>query len=117
MSTPHDAPVSLWPDADPVPSPTPATQSLVCPDCSGCLIPRINGESGQRFFGCETFPECRYTQSEEATQRRAANQPLVIGTDLRAEVRRSLPWPTRTTGPARRGRQWRRRSQRSWKNS
>ena len=38
-----------------------------CPKafCKGRLVIRTNKASGQKFLGCENFPECRYTEPIE----------------------------------------------------
>lgn len=33
-----------------------------CPDCGEELILRTNSD-GDKFYGCSSFPECRYTES------------------------------------------------------
>lgn len=34
-----------------------------CPSCGGSLVKRINRKTNQKFYGCSTFPSCRYTKS------------------------------------------------------
>ncbi|MCL2358087.1 MAG: NERD domain-containing protein [Defluviitaleaceae bacterium] len=36
-------------------------QAADCPRCGGSLVERINGNTGEVFYGCRDFPACRYT--------------------------------------------------------
>lgn len=36
-------------------------ENLKCPKCDGPMVSRANGASGQRFWGCKKYPECRGT--------------------------------------------------------
>jgi len=33
--------------------------------CKGTLVIRINKGTGQKFIGCNNYPECRYTEAIE----------------------------------------------------
>ena len=35
---------------------------LTCPECSWPLVVRENRATGEKFLGCQHFPECRHTQ-------------------------------------------------------
>lgn len=37
-------------------------KNLECPDCGGPMVSRKNKSTGQRFWGCASFPECRGTR-------------------------------------------------------
>lgn len=39
-------------------------EDIVCPDCGGKMIMRTNRQSGNKFWGCATFPKCRGTRDE-----------------------------------------------------
>lgn len=34
-----------------------------CPKCGGTLVVRTNKKDGSRFYGCSSFPRCRYTRN------------------------------------------------------
>ena len=36
-----------------------------CPDCGEELVERINSEDGEKFLGCSSFPDCKYTEEIE----------------------------------------------------
>ena len=40
-----------------------ASTATACPRCGSSLVERRNRSTGQPFFGCSNFPNCRYTQS------------------------------------------------------
>jgi restriction system protein len=45
--------------------PNPETASLMCPRCGNQLVIRKAGRgrsAGSKFWGCKSFPDCRYTQ-------------------------------------------------------
>ncbi|HEU0079581.1 MAG TPA: topoisomerase DNA-binding C4 zinc finger domain-containing protein, partial [Longimicrobiaceae bacterium] len=46
------------PPPQPVPLAPPA-----CPECGGQMALRTNRRSGQRFWGCRRFPDCKGTMS------------------------------------------------------
>ena len=39
-----------------------AASARPCPRCNGTLVRRVARRNQQPFFGCSTFPRCRYTQ-------------------------------------------------------
>lgn len=39
-----------------------------CPKCGkGKLVHRTNRSTGEKFLGCSDYPNCKYTQKEEAS--------------------------------------------------
>ena len=38
-------------------------QNILCPDCEGELILRTNHTDGSEFYGCENYPDCKYTEN------------------------------------------------------
>lgn len=36
-----------------------------CVDCGEVMVPRRNKETGERFYGCSAYPECKYTEEDE----------------------------------------------------
>ena len=34
----------------------------LCPDCGEPLVLRENRATGEQFYGCSAYPECRYTK-------------------------------------------------------
>lgn len=34
-------------------------ENVKCPDCDGPMTSRKNKSTGQRFWGCKKFPQCR----------------------------------------------------------
>lgn len=34
-----------------------------CPKCGGALVVRTNKKDGSKFYGCSSFPKCRYTRN------------------------------------------------------
>lgn len=45
--------------------PTKSFENLQCPQCSSNLVQRVSKrgpKKGTKFWGCETFPKCRFTQ-------------------------------------------------------
>jgi len=35
-----------------------------CVDCGEVMVPRRNRETGERFYGCSEYPECKYTEED-----------------------------------------------------
>ena len=56
----------------------------LCPECGGPMISRMNGKTGQRFWGCKKFPDCRGTRNTdgEATQEREDRLPSDSATEI-----------------------------------
>jgi predicted RNA-binding Zn-ribbon protein involved in translation (DUF1610 family) len=40
-----------------------ATAEIVCPTCGAKMVVRINRKTGEKFYGCSKFPECKATRS------------------------------------------------------
>lgn len=40
-------------------------ENLKCPACGGRMVSRKNGKSGQRFWGCASYPDCRGTRDTD----------------------------------------------------
>ena len=40
-------------------------ENLKCPDCDGEMITRTNRQTGQSFWGCKKFPDCKGTRDNE----------------------------------------------------
>lgn len=36
-------------------------ENVTCPECGGPMTSRVNGKTGQRFWGCLGYPQCRGT--------------------------------------------------------
>lgn len=54
--------------------------NLTCPICDGPMVSRANKSTGQRFWGCKEFPECRGTrntdgESPQEAQTRKGERP------------------------------------------
>jgi hypothetical protein len=48
-------------------APTPKTTitNLECPDCGGPMLARANRLTGEKFWGCKAYPDCRGTRDSE----------------------------------------------------
>lgn len=46
-------------------------ENLTCPECEGPMTSRKNSTTGQRFWGCNSYPKCKGTRNTdgEAPQR------------------------------------------------
>jgi ssDNA-binding Zn-finger/Zn-ribbon topoisomerase 1 len=40
-------------------------ENLTCPECEGPMTSRKNATTGQRFWGCNSFPKCRGTRNTD----------------------------------------------------
>ena len=40
-------------------------QNVICPECGSWMMSRVNRQTGQRFWGCHTFPECKGTRDTD----------------------------------------------------
>lgn len=49
-----------------------------CPDCGGAMLRRTNRASGQKFWGCARFPECRGTRDTDGVACLAAGLALQL---------------------------------------
>jgi ssDNA-binding Zn-finger/Zn-ribbon topoisomerase 1 len=52
-------------------------ENLQCPECGGPMISRANTKTGQRFWGCRKYPDCRGTRNTdgEAPSERSDRAP------------------------------------------
>lgn len=48
-------------------------ESVKCPECGGPMLSRKNQASGQRFWGCLRFPDCRGTRDTDGESPRRFN--------------------------------------------
>ena len=37
-------------------------ERIKCPDCDGPMVSRANRQTGERFWGCKSFPQCKGTR-------------------------------------------------------
>ncbi len=44
-------------------------ENVKCPDCDGPMVSRKNNSTGQRFWGCRKFPECRGVRDTDGEAR------------------------------------------------
>ena len=40
-------------------------ETVACPLCDGPMSSRVNRKTGQRFWGCNAFPECKGTRDTD----------------------------------------------------
>lgn len=40
-------------------------ENLICPECSGPMISRLNKKNNSRFWGCAAYPKCKGTRDVE----------------------------------------------------
>lgn len=40
-------------------------EETTCPECGGRMVSRKNSKTGQFFWGCAKYPECRGTRNTE----------------------------------------------------
>ncbi len=40
-------------------------EETLCPECNGPMVSRKNKTTGQSFWGCKYFPNCRGTRDNE----------------------------------------------------
>lgn len=43
--------------------------NLICPECGGRMVSRLNKKSNSRFWGCVDFPKCKGTRDIEGKSR------------------------------------------------
>ncbi|GHU97132.1 topoisomerase [Clostridia bacterium] len=48
------------------PEPKPPTAEKLCPKCGNPLVERTAKASGNKFYGCSTFPKCRYMEKQKS---------------------------------------------------
>jgi ssDNA-binding Zn-finger/Zn-ribbon topoisomerase 1 len=44
-------------------------EDTLCPECGGPMVSRKNSATGQRFWGCRKFPECKGTRDTDGEAR------------------------------------------------
>lgn len=40
-------------------------EQTTCPDCGGPMRSRTNQKTGQKFWGCQRYPDCRGTRNTD----------------------------------------------------
>jgi len=40
-------------------------EKLTCPQCDGAMVSRVNKTTGQRFWGCASYPKCSGTRNTD----------------------------------------------------
>ena len=40
-------------------------ENLTCPECGEPMVSRANAITGQRFWGCSNYPQCRGTRDTD----------------------------------------------------
>lgn len=40
-------------------------EETLCPECGGPMVSRANKTTGQRFWGCQSYPACRGTRDTD----------------------------------------------------
>lgn len=40
-------------------------EDLECPYCQGPMVLRMNGKTGEAFYGCRSFPKCKGTRDSQ----------------------------------------------------
>lgn len=48
---------------------TNTTDTLTCPDCGGAMKERANRQTGQKFYGCVKYPDCKGTRDSDGLSR------------------------------------------------
>lgn len=51
---------------------------LNCPDCGSPMVERYNSKTGQKFYGCSRYPQCRMTLGESAGKGKIVAKPLRV---------------------------------------
>jgi ssDNA-binding Zn-finger/Zn-ribbon topoisomerase 1 len=44
-------------------------ENVKCPDCGGPMVSRSNRQTGQRFWGCKAYPDCKGTRDTDGEAR------------------------------------------------
>lgn len=42
--------------------PAKVIEEVHCPDCNGAMVARTNRQSGEKFWGCKKYPDCKGTR-------------------------------------------------------
>lgn len=40
-------------------------ENVACPVCRGPMVSRQHGKTGQRFWGCAAYPQCKGTRNTD----------------------------------------------------
>lgn len=75
-------------------------QNVTCPKCDGPMVSRVNSQSGQRFWGCKAYPDCKGTRNTDGEARSEYEPRLPFDKDAEPA---DLP----SQRPARLGPRWR----------
>lgn len=65
------------------------TEKMVCPECGNELVLK-NGKYGE-FYGCSSYPECRYLQKKDATKGVVTKEHKPLDTAYRQYTQSSKP--------------------------
>ena len=73
-------------------------ENVKCPKCGGPMASRVQGASGQRFWGCKAYPACRGTRDTDgnAPSERDRGPRLPFDKDVEPD---ELPSQRRGIGP------------------
>ena len=44
-------------------------ENVKCPSCGGPMVSRANKRTGQRFWGCQKYPDCKGTLNTDGEAR------------------------------------------------
>lgn len=44
-------------------------ENVICPECRGPMVSRLNRQTQQRFWGCKAFPDCKGTRDTDGRSR------------------------------------------------
>lgn len=56
-------------------------EETTCPECGGRMTSRRNHKTGQRFWGCNDYPECKGTRNTDGEAPRQDYQRQQQGAD------------------------------------
>lgn len=73
-------------------------ENVKCPKCGGPMASRVQGASGQRFWGCKAYPACRGTRDTDGN---APHEREVVSRNPAEDLRDEgiLPSARRSLGP------------------
>lgn len=63
-------------------------EETTCPECGGKMISRKNASTGQRFWGCKRYPECKGTRNTDGEARSSGRRDDADSDDSRAPSER-----------------------------
>jgi ssDNA-binding Zn-finger/Zn-ribbon topoisomerase 1 len=64
-------------------------ENVKCPLCEGPMVSRANRATGQRFWGCKKYPDCRGTRNTDGEARALWEAEDPEGADLSPSERAS----------------------------